>query len=211
MHRTPRTLLTLATCGVAFVVPLSAAGSALAKPVSPGIVVSGTDTGGAARIAQGGRTTVLVSGFGQGLVQGAAQTVLVTHFAAPTPYSDSQTSWYDYNSTGSRSTGSVFSVTSVNNVVLVSQYSAQASCGASTFSYPTEGGTVEYKDKGCSVQGNGTYVAYGASARLPKQGSAYFSSSNTTNTYGVDGIVQETGRNTAFCQSFNRHGACTKS
>ncbi len=211
MHSATRTLVTLASCGVAFVVPLSAAGSALARPAGPGITVYGTDTGGAGRIAQGGRTTVLVSGFGQGAVQGAAQTVLVTHFAAPTPYSNSQTSWYDYNSTGSRTTGSVFSVTSVKNTVLVSQYSGQASCGTSTYDFPSEGGTVEYKDKGCGVQGSGTYVAYGAPASFPKKGSADFSSNNLTYTYGVGGVVQSTQRDTGFCQSFNRSYYCTDS
>lgn len=213
MHRTARPLLTVAICGVAFAVPLGAAGSALAKPVSPGIVVSGTDTGGAARIAQGGRTTVLVSGFGRGVLQGAAQTVLITHFAAPTPYSYSysENSSYSYSSIGSSATGSVFSVTSVKNTVLVSQYTAQTDCGTSTYSFPTEFGASESASKGCRAQGNGTYIAYGAPASLPKQGPAAFSSTNMTYTYSVDGVVQESARDTAFCQSFNRHGACTKS
>jgi hypothetical protein len=188
MHKTTRTVVKMAACGVAFAIPMLGSSSAFASSGGSSLTVNGN--GVARQAANQPQTSTTSTGSSYGTEYGTAKTILLSKFGPASP----STSGYSYNdgegySVSSEtknlsSTGTVIAVTKTANTALISRFTGvSASCGTDKYSY-TYGGYYSYTraEDTCTLAGTGTYVARGAAvtAGLPTTGTVNLNSRQGT-------------------------------
>lgn len=182
------TLLTLATCGAAFTLPLFMGGVAHADS---SVTVYGSDSGVARKVAQGGSALQTQVGSVSGGLGSSAKTILVTRFGRPTTTKSSYGSpnYYLGTSDTSSATGTVLSFSKFGNTTIVTRYTdATAECSNDTIQYVgyyARYSAYNNNGAGCTLSGTGTYVAIGGAvtAGLPAKGTADLYSRQYTQTY----------------------------
>lgn len=188
MHKTTRTVVKLAACGVAFAIPMLGAGSAFASPGGSSLTVNGT--GVAKQAANQPDTKTVTTGTGYGADSGTARTILLSKFGPTTAYAydysyNGESYQYSYTGKSERSTGTVIAITKVGSTLLISRFNnASSSCGTYRSSYTQSAYSSTSSEDSCSLRGTGDYVARGQAitAGLPGTGSVYLNSRQGTNS-----------------------------
>ncbi|MDX6219283.1 MAG: hypothetical protein QOJ48_964 [Frankiales bacterium] len=214
MRKTTKTIVTLASCGAAFALPLAAAGVASATPSPNGTLTisSNNDNGVTKAMGTATKATGTVTGSAYGTASGPSVTKVVSKFKPGTPYSNSYNGgYYSQSSSGVTSSGTVLSLTKTGNSVIVAKYNATSDCGSGTTTYNwwLEGNFVE-NFQNCSVNGTGKYFATGGAVAngLPNAGNASLYSSSSSYSYGANGSVWGSGNSSYHCQTFNAQYSC---
>jgi hypothetical protein len=213
MRKTTKTIVTLASCGAAFALPLAAAGVASATPAPNGglTITSNNDNGVTKAMGTATNATGTVTGSAYGTASGPAVTKVVSKFQPGTPYATSSTGeGNSSSSSGVTSSGTVLSLTKTGNSVIVAKYNATSDCGSSTYSADLIFGHFVANNQGCSVYGTGKYFAAGAAVAngLPKAGNASLSSSSSSYSYTLNGSPWFGGDSSYHCQTFNTPFVC---
>jgi hypothetical protein len=222
MRTTTRRIVTLATCGAAFALPVIAGGTAQAaeksgaRVLSRGgvtVIIGGSDNGTAATLAKGGSSASATTGHGYGAVSGQAKTILIAKLSPAKPYNSSYSysdRWYASTEShaGTNATGTVVALTKVGTTTIVSKYQAVANCEKSeyTTTYKWWGDTYNNVYDGCQLSStSGTYKAKGGAvaAGLPQTGSTELYSYSNSGTGSYNGVQQGSWSNNESCQSFN--------
>jgi hypothetical protein len=210
MRTTTRRIVTLATCGAAFALPVIAGGTAQAaetpsrllndRGASVSIYGNGNDEGAAATLGKGGNSGAATTGNASGAVSGQAKTILIAKLSPAKPYETWDNGTQSLART--RATGSVVALTKVGTTTIVSKYEAVANCDKYTYTYHPNA----YVGEGCYLYStSGTYKAKGAAvaAGLPQTGSTGLSTGGYTHTWSTNGVVSGRYSGNSSCQSFN--------
>ncbi|MCW2500673.1 MAG: hypothetical protein JWN87_2349 [Frankiales bacterium] len=223
MRTTTRRIVTLATCGAAFALPVIAGGTAQAETSGAGIlnrgaaaiIVTGSDNGTAATLAKGGNSGSTATGYAYGAASGPAKTILLAKLSPAKPHNSSNVYNYPWGAVvtesraGTNATGSVVALTKIGTTTIVSKYQAVANCEKWESSAQWSGDTYAASSDLCTLSStSGTYQAKGGAvaAGLPQTGSTLLESVGYTRTSSLNGVVQHSDSQNGSCQTFNnRH------
>jgi hypothetical protein len=213
MRKTTKTIVTLASCGAAFALPLAAAGVASATPAPNGglTIASNNDNGVTKAMGTATNATGTVTGSAYGTASGPSVTKVVSKFKPGTPYATSNNGdGYTSSSSGVTSSGTVLSLTKTGNSVIVAKYDATSDCSSRTFTADFFLGHYVGNSQSCSVDGSGKYFATGGAVAngLPKAGNASLSSSSGSYSYTLNGSPWFGGDSSYHCQTFNTQYGC---
>ncbi|MCW2500674.1 MAG: hypothetical protein JWN87_2350 [Frankiales bacterium] len=220
MRTTTRRIVTLATCGAAFALPVIAGGTAQAAETSSRLLndrgasvsIYGSDNGTAGALAKGGNTGTTTTGNASGAASGQAKTILIAKLSPAKPYNSSSTNDYGWitiqqSRAGTTATGTVVALTKVGTTTIVSKYQAVANCEKSTYGYTSyHYGNYASASEGCQLSStSGTYKAKGGAvaAGLPQTGSTELNSYSYSDSWSHTNGQQGNSSDNRSYQTFN--------
>jgi hypothetical protein len=223
MRTTTRRIVTLATCGAAFALPVIAGGTAQAAETSSkrlndrgaSVTIYGNDNGTAGTLAKGGNSGATTTGNASGAASGQAKTILIAKLSPAKPYNSSSTNDYGWitfqqSRAGTTATGTVVALTKVGTTTIVSKYQAVANCEKNTYGYTSDYyGTYADASEGCQLSSSsGTYKAKGGAvtAGLPQTGSTELNSYSYSGAWSHTNGQQGSWSENQSYQSFNNRG-----